>query len=239
MDQGKFPANSPDGIAFSNARHVYVSMMDLSELRKNYLQGGLRRQDLDADPVGQFSKWFKQAMEAELVEPNAMTLATVGPNKRPSQRTVLLKFFDGNGFVFFTNFESRKAAHIADNPEVSLLFPWLALERQVVIQGRAEKVPATESLRYFLSRPRESQLGAWVSRQSSVISSRSLLEEKLAEIKRKFAGGEVPLPSFWGGFRVVPVEIEFWQGGAGRLHDRFAYRREDPTAPWNIERLSP
>ena len=214
-------------------------MMDLSELRKNYLQGGLRRQDLDADPIGQFSRWFDQAMEADLVEPNAMTLGTVDAGNRPSQRTVLLKFFDGRGFVFFTNFESRKATHIANNPEVSLLFPWLALERQVIIQGRAEKVSTTESLRYFLSRPRESQLGAWVSRQSSVISSRSLLEQKLAEIKRKFAGGEVPLPSFWGGFRVVPLEMEFWQGGAGRLHDRFIYRRDSPTAPWLIERLSP
>ncbi|MFM7180862.1 MAG: pyridoxamine 5'-phosphate oxidase [Verrucomicrobiales bacterium] len=213
--------------------------MDLSELRKNYLQGGLRRQDLDLDPIGQFSKWFNQAMEADLVEPNAMTLATIDANNRPSQRTVLLKFFDGKGFVFFTNFESRKANHIEANPEVSLLFPWLALERQVIIQGRAEKVPTTESLRYFLSRPRESQLGAWVSRQSSVISSRSLLEQKLAEIKRKFAGGEVPLPSFWGGYRVVPVEIEFWQGGAGRLHDRFLYRLENPSSEWTIDRLSP
>lgn len=213
--------------------------MDLSDLRKNYLQGGLRRQDLDPDPLGQFTKWFNQAMEAGLVEPNAMTLATVDAGNRPSQRTVLLKFFDARGFVFFTNFESRKAAHIAGNPEVSLLFPWLALERQVIIQGRAEKIPATESLRYFLSRPRESQLGAWVSRQSSVISSRSLLEQKLAEIKRKFADGEVPLPSFWGGYRVVPLEMEFWQGGAGRLHDRFIYRRDGGAAPWTIDRLSP
>jgi pyridoxamine 5'-phosphate oxidase len=213
--------------------------MDLSELRKNYLKGGLRRQDLDADPLGQFSKWFNQAMEADLIEPNAMTLGTVDAGNRPSQRTVLLKFFDGRGFDFFTNFESRKATHIANNPEVSLLFPWLALERQVIIQGRAEKVSTAESLKYFLSRPRESQIGAWVSRQSSVISSRSLLEQKLAEIKRKFSGGEIPLPSFWGGFRVVPLEMEFWQGGAGRLHDRFAYRRESPSSPWTIERLSP
>lgn len=213
--------------------------MDLSDLRKNYLQGGLRRQDLNADPIEQFSKWFNQAIEAELIEPNAMTMATVDSRNRPAQRTVLLKFFDGKGFVFFTNFESRKAAHIGANPEVSLLFPWLALERQVIVQGRAEKISTTESLKYFLSRPRESQLGAWVSRQSSVISSRSLLEQKLAEIKRKFADGEVPLPSFWGGFRVVPVEIEFWQGGAGRLHDRFLYRRESPSTPWSVERLSP
>lgn len=213
--------------------------MDLSDLRKNYLKGGLRRQDLDANPIGQFTRWFGQAMEAGLVEPNAMTLATVDGQGRPSQRTVLLKFFDAKGFVFFTNYESRKAGHMEENPEVNLLFPWLALERQVVVQGRAEKVSTAESLGYFLSRPRESQLGAWVSKQSSVISSRSLLEQKLAEIRRKFADGEVPLPSFWGGYRVVPVEIEFWQGGAGRLHDRFVYRRENPSAPWSIERLAP
>jgi pyridoxamine 5'-phosphate oxidase len=231
----------PEGsrATFRHAHDPRPPAMDLSDLRKNYLQGGLRRQDLDPDPCGQFTKWFNQAMEADLVEPNAMTLGTVDDRNRPSQRTVLLKFFDARGFVFFTNFESRKAAHIAGNPEVSLLFPWLALERQIIIQGRAEKIPTTESLRYFLSRPRESQLGAWVSRQSSVISSRSLLEQKLAEIKRKFANGEVPLPSFWGGYRVIPTEMEFWQGGAGRLHDRFLYRRESPTEPWTIERLSP
>lgn len=212
--------------------------MDLSSLRKEYLKGGLRRDDLIPDPIGQFQHWFQQAITAGLLEPNALTLATVDEAGRPSQRTVLLKYFDATGFVFFTNLESRKARHMAAIPEVSLLFPWLALERQVIINGSVEKVPTTESLKYFLSRPRESQLGAWVSQQSSVISSRSILEEKLAELKRKFSSGEVPLPSFWGGYRVVPHEVEFWQGGAGRLHDRFLYTRElDKT--WSIRRLSP
>jgi pyridoxamine 5'-phosphate oxidase len=213
--------------------------MDISILRKEYLKDGLRRSDLPAAPVALFTKWFQQAMEAGLVEPNAMTLATVDPVGRPSQRTVLLKYFDQEGFVFFTNYESRKAAHMAANPQVSLLFPWLALERQIIVQGRAEKISTAESLRYFLSRPRDSQLGAWVSRQSSVISSRSVLEMKLAELKRKFSTGDVPLPSFWGGFRVVPEQIEFWQGGAGRLHDRFLYTRVPPDADWTIERLAP
>ena len=212
--------------------------MDISSLRQEYLKGGLRRENLDADPLGQFQQWFQQAISAGLLEPNALTLATVDEAGRPSQRTVLLKYFDASGFVFFTNLESRKARHMAANPEVSLLFPWLSLERQIIINGRAEKVSTAESLKYFLSRPRDSQLGAWVSQQSSVISSRSLLEQKLAEIKRKFSSGEVPLPSFWGGYRIVPHEIEFWQGGAGRLHDRFLYTRE-ADATWSIRRLSP
>ena len=211
--------------------------MDLSDFRKEYSDRGLHREDLDADPMLQFERWFRQATELQLHEPNAMSLATADAAGRPLLRTVLLKYFDHRGFVFFTNYESRKARHIAENPHVSLLFPWIPLERQVVVQGRAEKIPAAESLKYFTSRPRESQLGAWVSNQSSVISSRKLLLAKLAEIRDKFSHGEIPLPSFWGGFRVVPDHIEFWQGGSARLHDRFLYRREDDA--WNIERLSP
>jgi pyridoxamine 5'-phosphate oxidase len=211
--------------------------MDLSEFRKEYSDRGLRREDLDADPMVQFGHWFQQAIELDLHEPNAMSLATVDAAGRPLLRTVLLKYFDANGFVFFTNYQSRKAKHIAGNPQVSLLFPWVILERQVIVQGRAEKISAAESLKYFTSRPRESQLGAWVSDQSSVISSRKLLLQKLAEIKDKFAHGEVPLPSFWGGYRVVPETIEFWQGGPARLHDRFFYERKN--GPWEIERLSP
>jgi pyridoxamine 5'-phosphate oxidase len=211
--------------------------MDLSEFRKEYTDRGLRREDLAADPMVQFVGWFQQAVELKLHEPNAMSLATVDPAGRPLLRTVLLKYFDTNGFVFFTNYQSRKAKHIAENPQVSLLFPWVILERQVIVQGRAEKISAAESLKYFSSRPRESQLGAWVSDQSSVISSRKLLMQKLAEIKDKFAHGEVPLPSFWGGFRVVPETIEFWQGGSARLHDRFFYEKKDGA--WQIERLSP
>jgi pyridoxamine 5'-phosphate oxidase len=211
--------------------------MDLSEFRKEYSDRGLRREDLAADPMVQFERWFQQAVELKLHEPNAMSLATVDATGRPLLRTVLLKYFDTNGFVFFTNYQSRKAKHIAGNPQVSLLFPWVILERQVIVQGRAEKISAAESLKYFASRPRESQLGAWVSDQSSVISSRKLLLQKLAEIKDKFAHGEIPLPSFWGGFRVIPETIEFWQGGSARLHDRFFYERKGDA--WEIERLSP
>ena len=211
--------------------------MDLSEFRKEYTDRGLRREDLAADPMVQFERWFQQAVELKLHEPNAMSLATVDAASRPLLRTVLLKYFDTNGFVFFTNYQSRKAKHIADNPQVSLLFPWVILERQVIVQGRAEKISAAESLKYFSSRPRDSQLGAWVSDQSSVISSRKLLMQKLAEIKDKVAHGEVPLPSFWGGYRIVPETIEFWQGGSARLHDRFFYEKKDGA--WQIERLSP
>jgi pyridoxamine 5'-phosphate oxidase len=211
--------------------------MDLSDFRREYTGRGLRREDLDPHPVRQFETWFRQATEVGLHEPNAMSLATVDPKGRPLLRTVLLKYFDAAGFVFFTNYESRKAQHIAENPNVSLLFPWILLERQVIVQGKAEKISASESLRYFLSRPRESQLGAWVSQQSSVISSRKLLMQKLHEISEKFRDGEIPLPSFWGGYRVVPETVEFWQGAPARLHDRFLYEKKDEK--WAMERLSP
>ena len=211
--------------------------MDLSEFRKEYSDRGLRRDDLDDSPLTQFERWFAQAVELKLHEPNAMSLATVDADGMPLLRTVLLKYFDEQGFVFFTNYESRKARQIANNPKVSLLFPWITLERQVIVQGRAEKVSSTESLKYFTSRPRESQLGAWVSNQSSVISSRKLLMQKLGELRHKFSEGEIPLPSFWGGYRVVPETIEFWQGGPARIHDRFLYRRSGND--WQIDRLSP
>jgi pyridoxamine 5'-phosphate oxidase len=197
---------------------------DLAQLRRNYQRDGLRRADLDADPVAQFRRWFHQATAAELLEPNAMVLST-SDGVRPSSRTVLLKAFDARGFVFFTNYESRKAREIAFNPQVSLLFPWYSLERQVAILGSAERISATESLAYFASRPFGSRLGAWVSQQSSVISSRQILEMKWEELKRRFAAGEVPLPASWGGIRVVPGEFEFWQGRENRLHDRFRYLR--------------
>jgi len=212
--------------------------MDLSDFRKEYSAKGLQREDLNHDPVEQFALWFKQATELKVHEPNAMSLATISKDAIPSQRTVLLKAFDEKGFTFFTNYQSRKAEHIANNPNVCLLFPWITLERQVIVQGRAEKISAGESLKYFATRPRDSQIGAWVSNQSEVITSRKLLIQKLDEIRSKFKDGEIPLPSFWGGFRVVPHSFEFWQGGPARIHDRFLYTRQS-EAPWQIDRLAP
>lgn len=211
--------------------------MDLADFRKEYSDRGLHREELNPDPVAQFSEWFIQATELAVHEPNAMTLATVDEAGMPYQRTVLLKYFDKDGFVFFTNYGSRKAKQIAANPKCCLLFPWITLERQVIIQGRAEKISTAESLRYFASRPRESQIGAWVSNQSEVITSRKFLMQKLHEIREKFHQGEIPLPSFWGGYRVVPQAIEFWQGGPARLHDRFLYQKQGGS--WEIERLAP
>jgi pyridoxamine 5'-phosphate oxidase len=211
--------------------------MDLGDLRNEYSGAPFRRSDLDPDPAQQFARWFGQAREVAQPEVNACALATAGLDGRPTARTVLLKYFDADGFVFFTNMESRKAREIAENPSVAMLFFWQTLERQVSIRGRAERISTTEAMRYFARRPRGSQLGAWVSEQSAVITSRSVLEMKLDELKRKFAAGEVPLPSFWGGYRVRPEEIEFWQGRASRLHDRFRYRLIDDA--WVIERLAP
>lgn len=211
--------------------------MDLSQLRQEYRQAGLRRRDLHSDPVEQFRHWFQQAQAAELLEPNAMVLGTTD-GQRPSSRTVLLKAFDGRGFVFFTNYGSRKAIEIAACPQVSLLFPWYGLARQVAILGPATRISTAESLAYFASRPLGSQLGAWVSQQSQVISSRSLLEQKWQELQQRFREGGVPLPTGWGGYRVDPVEFEFWQGSENRLHDRFRYRPGDDGG-WLIERLAP
>ncbi len=212
--------------------------MDLADFRREYSARGLKREQLNPDPVAQFSEWFAHATELSIHEPNAMSLATVDASGMPCQRMVLLKYFDADGFVFFSNYGSRKAKQIADNPQVSLLFPWITLERQVIIQGRTEKISTAESLKYFTSRPRESQIGAWVSNQSEVITSRKFLMQKLNEISEKFKNGEIPLPSFWGGYRVVPEAIEFWQGGPARLHDRFLYSRKGGMN-WTIERLSP
>ena len=210
--------------------------MDPAELRRHYGSAALRRRDLADDPIAQFRLWFEQALAAELLEPNAMVLSTVAADQ-PSSRTVLLKAYDQRGFVFFTNSSSRKARQIAANGRVGLLFPWYGLERQVEIQGEASPIALLETLTYFRSRPRGSQLGAWVSQQSSVISGRQLLEQQLAAMRQRFEAGEVPLPPFWSGYRVRPQTIEFWQGGADRLHDRFRYQREGET--WHVERLAP
>lgn len=213
-------------------------MMALDQIRREYLQGGLRRDDLPDDPLLLFETWQAQAIACGLPDPTAMVVATVAADGQPSQRLVLLKQLDARGFVFFTNYGSRKAREIAANAQVSLLFPWHGMERQVRVCGRAEKVSLAESLRYFATRPRDSQLAAWASQQSTPLSSRDFLMHQLAHMKDKFAHGEVPLPDFWGGIRVSPHEIEFWQGGASRLHDRFQYSRSG-GAPWQIQRLAP
>jgi len=208
---------------------------DLSNLRKEYLKSGIVKDDLKSNPIEQFSLWFDQAIEANIIEPSAMSLAT--SDDYIGIRTVLLKFFDDKGFVFFTNYESKKSKQLQNNPQAALLFPWLALERQVKIIGSVEKITKLESLKYFSSRPKDSQIGAWSSKQSSKISSRAILVDQFAAMKKKFANGEIPLPEFWGGYRVVPQSIEFWQGRESRLHDRLIYERKDNG--WDISRLSP
>ena len=212
--------------------------MDISNSRREYLHGGLNRSDLKADPVDQFSLWFEQARKTKSTDPTAMVLATVNRDGQPSQRSVLLKYFDETGFVFFTNYGSRKADEIGKNDKVSLLFVWLELERQIMINGSASKISAADSAKYFLSRPKDSQIAAWVSSQSHSLSSRQALMQKFGEMKKKYNEGKIPLPSFWGGYRVVPAEIEFWQGRASRLHDRFIYRKGD-CERWAVERLMP
>jgi len=209
----------------------------IDQSRRDYVRGPLEREHLDVDAISQFQQWFEEACEHIDIEPNAMTLATVDSSGAPAARIVLLKFFDREGFVFFTNLESRKAVHIENNQRVALLFWWPELERQIEIDGVAERISSVEAAKYFMTRPRGSQIGAWVSHQSDVLTSRKALEMKLDEMKRKFVNREVPLPSFWGGFRVVPTAIEFWQGQPDRLHDRFQYAREGED--WRIRRLAP
>lgn len=212
--------------------------MDIGELRKNYTKAELNEENLNSNPYKQFELWFDQAFSSQIEEPNAMSLATVSIDYNVTIRTVLLKLFDEKGFVFFTNYESVKAKQINETKNVAVVFPWLVLERQVIITGTASKVSTAESLKYFSTRPRGSQLGAWISQQSSVITSRKLLEMKLDEIKRKFLDKEIPLPGFWGGYRIVPKTFEFWQGRPNRLHDRFQYIK-DEEGKWIINRLAP
>jgi pyridoxamine 5'-phosphate oxidase len=210
--------------------------VDLQKLRREFTSSGISRTQMNDNPFVQFELWMQQASEANLTLPNAMSLATSDDNEI-SLRTVLLKSFDERGFVFFTNYNSKKSTQIKANPNVALLFPWLDLERQVKISGSVEKISTLESIKYFTSRPKNSQLGAWASKQSNNISSRQVLLMQFEAMKNKFKQSEVPLPDFWGGYRVVPHRIEFWQGRVNRLHDRFAYSKLGES--WIIERLAP
>ena len=210
--------------------------VDLLQLRREFSEKGLTRQELNNDPFVQFERWMDEATQAGLTLPNAMSLATSNQDE-VSIRTVLLKSFDQQGFVFFTNYNSKKSQQIQLNPKAALLFPWLDLERQVKISGKVEKLSTLESIKYFATRPKDSQLGAWASDQSSKISSRQVLLSQFESMKEKFSKGEVPLPDFWGGYRVVPNSIEFWQGRENRLHDRFVYTADGSN--WDISRLAP
>jgi|SRR5690349_2319012 len=210
----------------------------ISHLRREYTQSGLGEADLLPDPIDQFRRWFTDAVEAEITEPNAMVLATVGPGGQPSTRIVLLKGVDARGFSFFTNYESRKGRELAGNPRVSATFPWVDLERQICLTGSVSRLPREEADAYFKTRPRGSRLGAWASRQSEVVPSRAVLEERLAQLDRQYPGDDIPTPPIWGGFVIAPEAIEFWQGRPSRLHDRLVYVRQ-PDRSWKIERRSP
>lgn len=210
--------------------------MDIADLRREYTFAGLRRRDLDPDPIQQFNNWFEQALAAEIVEPNAMTLATVDANGQPSSRIVLLKGVEPNGFSFYTSYLGRKARELDSNPRAALTFFWCQLERQVCVRGSCERVSREQAERYFKSRPVGGQLGAWASRQDEVIPDREYLEGRLAEVTAKY-DQDVPLPPFWGGYLLTPVSVEFWQGRPNRLHDRFLYARQ--ATGWRIDRLSP
>jgi len=215
-----------------------VDNQTIASLREDYQSESLEISDVDASPFQQFGKWFHEALNAELPEPNAMTVATATPDGRPSARIVLLKGYDEAGFVFFTNYNSHKAQELAKNPQAALVFNWLELHRQIRIEGKVEKVSAEESTEYFQSRPKGSQIGAWASPQSSVISDRSILEKNVEQLQEKYEDAEVlPRPEHWGGFRVRPEVIEFWQGRSSRLHDRIQYTLQNGA--WKIERLAP
>ena len=211
----------------------------IADLRQNYTLAGLDLTEVDPDPIAQFDVWFQQALDGDIIEPNAMTLATATPEGKPSARIVLLKGFSDRGFVFYTNYESLKGQQLIVNPYAALVFLWDKLERQVRIEGKVEQLSSEESDKYFYSRPRASQLGAWASEQSRVIANREELEQNLAELEAQYADSEViPRPPHWGGFRVIPQQIEFWQGRPSRLHDRLVYCLQDDGS-WQIERLSP
>jgi pyridoxamine 5'-phosphate oxidase len=212
--------------------------MTLADQRKEYSLAGLSEKDVARDPFRQFEKWFQEAEAAKIHEPNAAVLATTSKEGRPSARTVLLKGIDGRGFVFYTNYNSRKGRELEANPRAAYLFPWFALERQVIVEGAVTTIAREESEAYYHSRPRASQLAAWASAQSSIISGRDELESAMKAVEKKYSGVEAPLPPNWGGFRIAPDSVEFWQGRRSRLHDRLRYRRE-AEGSWVIERLAP
>lgn len=212
-------------------------MLDLQSMRREYRRSELDESSVDRDPFKQFERWFFEAQRSEVPEPNTMILATAGSDGHPNIRAVLLKLFDERGFVFFTNYNSHKAGEIDANPHVAAEFLWLELERQVRVRGRCEKISTAESLAYFAKRSRGSRIGAWISDQSSVIGSRKLLQMQFEKMKAKFKDGDIPLPDFWGGYRITPESIEFWQGRENRLHDRILYTRNGEG--WNISRLAP
>lgn len=211
----------------------------IADLRQNYTLAGLSEADLDSNPIQQFNLWFEQALAADLIEPNAMTLATATTDGKPSARIVLLKGVSEQGFVFYTNYASQKGRQLIANPYAALVFLWDKLERQIRIEGKVEKLSSAESLEYFHSRPKASQLGAWTSNQSQVIAQREVLEQKLASLQAQYSGEDtIPLPEHWGGFRVVPNRLEFWQGRPSRLHDRLVYNLA-ADGNWSISRLAP
>jgi pyridoxamine 5'-phosphate oxidase len=211
--------------------------VSIAELRKEYRLAALSEQDVDADPIVQFQRWFHEAQQASVIEPNAMTLATCTPDAYPSARMVLLKGVDVRGFVFFTDYRSRKGAELTDNPHAALCFWWQELERQVRVVGAVQRITRDESAEYFTSRPHGARVGAWVSHQSSVLPDRAALDARVDAMMERFQSQEVPLPDHWGGFRILPEEMEFWQGRESRLHDRIAYVRE--RGRWTRRRLSP
>lgn len=210
----------------------------LAAFRREYMLAGLSKRDLEPNPLVQFEKWFQQTVAAGVLEPNAAVLATADASGQPSARMILIKGVDERGFSFFTNYESRKARELTQNPKAALVFPWIELERQVCITGSISKLPRGEAAAYFKIRPRGSRLGAWTSKQSRVIGSRAELEERLKQVEAQYPGEEIPLPPDWGGYLLAPIEIEFWQGRPNRLHDRLRYTKQ-PDSTWRIERLSP